>query len=82
MFDALTMKLYDFPWARPDTLTAVRTALVDDPDLGFETFDGVLRTHTDAASAEIAFPGDQIDHKWRRARQSVPLQLLQENHLM
>jgi len=64
MFDALTMELYDLPWARPDALTAVRAALVDDPDSGFEKLDGVLRTHTDAASAEITFPGDQVDHQW------------------
>jgi hypothetical protein len=62
MFNALTMEFYDLPWARPNALSAVRAALVDNPDLRFEKLNGVLRTHTDAASAEIAFPGNKIDH--------------------
>lgn len=70
MVDAFTMEFNHFPRTRPNALAAVRAALVDDPYLGFKEFDGVLGTHTDAATAEIAFPGDQVDHQWRRARQS------------
>ena len=62
MFNAFTMKLYDLPGASPDALSAVCAALVDDPDLGFEKLDGVLRTHTNATSAEIALPGNKINH--------------------
>jgi len=62
MLDALTMEFYDFPGARPDALSAVCAALVDNPDLRFEKLDGVLRAHTDTAPAEIAFPRNKIDH--------------------
>ena len=62
MFNALTMKFYDLPGARPDAFSAVRATLVDDPDLGFEKLDGILRTYTNAATAEIAFPRDEVDH--------------------
>jgi hypothetical protein len=75
MLDPFTMEFNHFPRASPDALSAVRASLVDNPDVGLEQFDGVLRAHTDAASAEITFPGDKIDHQWRRARQSVPLQM-------
>ncbi len=75
MLHTFTMKLNDFPRARPNAFPAVCAAFVDDPDLAFEEFDGVLRTHTDAAAAEITFSGNQVDHQWCGARQLVPLRI-------
>ena len=63
--DAAAVELDDLPRASPDAFIAVRTPLIDDGDLGLLQFDGVLRTDTDAAPAEIAFPGDDVDHQWR-----------------
>ena len=76
MVDTFTMELNDIPRTRPDALAAVRAALVNDTDLRFEEFDGVLRTHADTASAEIAFPRNQVNHQWRRARQFIPLWIM------
>jgi hypothetical protein len=70
MVDTFTMELNDFPWTRPDALAAVRAALVNDTDLRFEEFDGILRAHTNTATAEITFPGNKVNHQWRRAGQA------------
>ena len=62
MLNAFTMKFNDFPWARPDTFATIRTPLVDNADLRLQQFDRVLRAHANATTAEIAFPGDEINH--------------------
>ena len=64
MPDPFAMKLDDFPWTSPDTFATVRAALIDDPDLRLQELDGIFRTNTNAAAAEITFAGDEVNHQW------------------
>lgn len=73
MFDAFAMKLDDFPGASPDAFATIRAALIDDPDLRLQELNGVFGTNTNAAAAEIAFPGNEINHEWRGTGQTKPL---------
>ena len=68
MFDTLFVKLDHFPRTCPDALAAIGAAFVDDPDLRLEELDGIFRTNADAAAAEIAFSGNDVDHQWCRTR--------------
>jgi hypothetical protein len=73
MFDTFAMELDDFPGASPDAFTTIRAALIDDPDLRLQELNGVFRTNANAAAAEIAFPGNEVNHKWRGTGQTKPL---------
>lgn len=59
------MKLDDFPRTRPHTLAAIGAAFVDDPNLRLHQLDGILGTHSDAATAKVAFAGNDVNHQWR-----------------
>lgn len=59
------MKLNDFPRTCPDTLAAIGAALVDDPNLRLHQLDGILGTYPDAATAKVAFAGNDVNHQWR-----------------
>jgi len=63
MGDTVAVKLDYFPWTSPHTLAAIRTSIFDDSDLRFHQFDGILRTDSYAASAEIAFARDDVNHE-------------------
>ena len=73
MLNPIAMKLDHFPWASPDTFATVRAALINDPDLRLQQLNGVFRTNTNAAAAEIAFPRNEVNHKWRGTGQTNPL---------
>jgi hypothetical protein len=62
ILDSITMELDDLPRASPDAFATVRAALIDDPYLRLQELNGVFRTNTNAAAAEIAFPGNKVDH--------------------
>ena len=76
VFDAFAMELDDFPRASPDAFATIRAALIDDPDLGLQELNGVFRTDTDAAAAEIAFPGNEVNHEWHGTGQTKPLWIM------
>jgi hypothetical protein len=57
------MELDDLPRARPHAFAAVRAPFVDNGDLRLLKFDGVLGTDTHATAAEVALPGDDVDHE-------------------
>ena len=73
MFDAFAMELDDFPGASPHAFATIRASLIDDPDLRFQELNGIFRTNTNAAAAEIAFPGNEVYHKWSGTGQTIPL---------
>jgi hypothetical protein len=73
VFDAFAMELDDFPGASPDAFATIRAALIDDPDFRLQELNGVFRTNTNAAAAEIAFPGNEVNHQWHGTRQEEPL---------
>ena len=57
------MELNHFPGTSPDALSAIRAASIDDPDIGFHQFDRIFRANANAASAEIAFAGNNMNHQ-------------------
>lgn len=67
----LAVKLNDLPRARPDTLFAIRAALLDDLDFRFHQFDGILGTYAHAATAVVAFAGNDVNHEGLIGRHEV-----------
>jgi hypothetical protein len=58
------MKLDDLPGTSPDALSAIRATSIDDPDFGFHELDCVFGADPNAASAEVAFAGNDMNHQW------------------
>jgi hypothetical protein len=58
------MEFDDFPRTRPNALSAICAAGVDDSDFGFHEFDGIFRANTNAATTKIAFAGNDVNHQW------------------
>jgi hypothetical protein len=63
ILNPLPVKFNNFPWTSPDALFAVCATLIDDRDFGFEKFDGILGTDSDATTAKIALAGNNMDHQ-------------------
>jgi hypothetical protein len=66
------MEFYDFPRTGPNAFAAVCAALIDYRNPGFQEFNRVFWTDANAASAEIAFPRNNVDHQWRIALHASP----------
>ena len=65
MIDTFSMEFNNFPRTCPHALPAIRAPFLDDSDLRFLKLDRILRAHTHAASAVIAFARTNMDHqKW------------------
>jgi len=58
------MKFDDFPRASPDALSTIRAPGIDDPDFGLQELDRIFRANTNAASAKVAFAGNDVNHQW------------------
>jgi len=58
------MEFKDFPWARPHALSAIGTAGVDDSDFGFQKLNGIFGANPHAATAKVAFAGNDVNHQW------------------
>jgi hypothetical protein len=57
------MEFNDFPRTTPDALSAICTAGVDDPDFGLHELYRIFRANANAASAEVAFAGNDMNHQ-------------------
>lgn len=66
------MKFYNFPRTGPDTFAAVCATLVNDRNPGFQEFNRIFRTDANAASAEVAFAGKNVDHQRSIALHDFP----------
>ncbi len=71
MVYSLSMKLDHFPRTSPHALATIRAALVDNPNFRFHQLDGILGAHSDAATAKVAFAGNDVNHQWRITRHGI-----------
>jgi hypothetical protein len=58
------MEFDDFPRTSPNTLSAICASCVDDPDFGLHELNSIFRANANAASAEVAFAGNDMNHQW------------------
>jgi hypothetical protein len=58
------MKFNHFPWACPHALSAICASGIDDPDLSFHQLNSIFRANTNAATAKVAFAGNDVNHQW------------------
>jgi hypothetical protein len=59
------MEFDDLPGAGPYTFPAIRASVLDNRDARLHELNGIFRAYSHAATAVVAFAGDDVNHERR-----------------
>jgi len=58
------MEFNNFPRTCPNAFSAVCASRVDDSDFSLQELNGIFRADTNAATTEVAFAWNDVNHQW------------------